>query len=1364
MNEVLEFERVESSDQISAAATLGPVIASQQEVDDICFDVFAAPHPFTLQKLHLKLHEGLSLQEVLEAVQPDPLLRAYAHIFIEDTYIDRKYWHRVYPKKKVRVAVRCVPRGGGGGGSKGILRIVLFIAVIAAAFILPALLPVALTGTALIGAGAGALTVGALIQGGIMLLGGLFVNMIAPPPTQSDASKGGSTSTKPTMYLRGIQNSARPFGVLPRLFGHTLITPDFAALPYTEYVGKNQYLRMLFCLGYGPLHVPVTGMTFGNTSVTDYEEVTLDQRRGYQPNQIRNKGSWAGPGTPPNPVFGDRWQISSPFTFGSGKSVKPGDTITFASDLGYANFQDNWDINEDKPITLYSRTVIEQAFNLALTHPIGEIVRTTDLKADEISVDIIFPGGIFFLDSQSGNKYQVTVKFQIRWRPHGNGPWQVAPVGSNGVVTCQGANSRSMHFGYSWLTGFQGQYDVGIMRTTTDDTSDSFVSVSFWTALRTIVHESPINSFSGLCLVSMRVKATDQLNGVLNNFQADTWGIMRDYDPPTNTWITRKTQNPAAAFLEVLTGAGNAHPVPDSLVDFASIQDFYTFCTSKGYDFNLYLNYQSSVSAMLDAIGMVGRASKVLRGGRLWGVAVDKAQPAPVQRFTQRNSWNFSATRLYPIIPNALRCSYADETQGYATIERIVYDDGFSATNARVYEQVDMLGVTDRSQIWSLARFHIAQLRLRPEEFSFNADIEYIVCERGDWIIFTHDVISVGLGSGRISSITKNTAGQITQITTDEDLDMQFGSNYIMSIRTPTVTNIIAHLSAPQLAGPQNSFNVTPPIAAGDVAVDCLFSYGLATDSVMNLFVKSITPADNVSATLTCVDMAPGVWDADSGAIPPYDPHITVQPESTYPAITEIISDFSAFLFRPGGTYVARVQLNMAYANRRPDEVISIQARFRMAGSTENWVFIDGGAQDTTMYLQPVQVGSAYEVQMRFRLFGGVYGQWGPLVTSDVVNGDTGIPDPTGARVLGTMLYWDYPNPIPPGLAGYIVRYQIRDTTAAPNWDAALDAHLGICTSTPQGIGHLPAPVTILIKARDVLGNLSLGFTDVYWEGVGEDTKTVVHQTDYKASSWPGTKTNLTTDVSNNLVQVDLSMFWNNDKSHMWTVNTNLFWVTQSGDGSYLFSYTPGVTVGKSDELYLDWIILNSNGYKVEYMDANGAWQLWPVKIIGVTNTTYNFKLSLSGGPSLATVTYLVAQVKAAIVQESVSAFPVTSGGTRYPVTKLYRAISAVVLTAFNPPSGPTIVNVMDHNVSPGPLIRCYLATTGAAVASQVSGTIYGAGAPSLTASRDVFLEDIHTMNSGPPEGVSLENWSLLDDPRLMRNQPQPPLIEGETT
>src|SRR5690606_7281763 len=111
----------------------------------------------------------------------------------------------------------------------------------------------------------------------------------------------------------------------------------------------------------------------------------------------------------------------------------------------------------------------------------------------------------------------------------------------------------------------------------------------------------------------------------------------------------------------------------------------------------------------------------------------------------------FRLAKSFPRIPHALRVQFIDPTT-WEDSEIIVYDDGYSAANATLYESLRLVGVTSHEQAWKLGRFHLAQARLRPETFTFDAYIDTIIAQRGDAIAINNDAFLNGLAAGRIKA------------------------------------------------------------------------------------------------------------------------------------------------------------------------------------------------------------------------------------------------------------------------------------------------------------------------------------------------------------------------------------------------------------------------------------------------------------------------------------------------------------------------------------------------------------------------------------------------------------------------------------
>lgn len=173
-----------------------------------------------------------------------------------------------------------LPQGGGEGGSdmNSILRVVL-IAVVS--YFTMGAGAVGSGGWAagssamLNAAGTGLSGAGMMVGGAMFLAGAALVNTLIPLPKPAglDASIGGRTSS-PTYSMTAQGNQARLGQPIPVMYGRNMTYPDFAAQPYVEYAGNEQYLYQLFLIGQGKYDVEAVRIE--DTPVDNFEEITYE--------------------------------------------------------------------------------------------------------------------------------------------------------------------------------------------------------------------------------------------------------------------------------------------------------------------------------------------------------------------------------------------------------------------------------------------------------------------------------------------------------------------------------------------------------------------------------------------------------------------------------------------------------------------------------------------------------------------------------------------------------------------------------------------------------------------------------------------------------------------------------------------------------------------------------------------------------------------------------------------------------------------------------------------------------------------------------------------------------------------------------
>lgn len=220
----------------------------------------------------------------------------------------------------------------------------------------------------------------------------------------------------------------------------------------------------------------------------------------------------------------------------------------------------------------------------------------------------------------------------------------------------------------------------------------------------------------------------------------------------------------------------------DARMDLAGIVDWAAECEDKGYKIGFVMDSGRAFFDIIADVLAAGRASFGLRNS-LYSAVRDISQTVPVQMFTPANSWGFSYTRTFADLPHALRVSFTNPEASYQQDTRTVYADGYSAdgaggtTAATRFEELDLRMVTDPDAAWKLGKYHLAVIYYRPNQYTLQADIEHMVCERGDLIHVAHDVTGWGVAWGRVVAINGE------EVTLDGPVTLESGKDYAFRIR-----------------------------------------------------------------------------------------------------------------------------------------------------------------------------------------------------------------------------------------------------------------------------------------------------------------------------------------------------------------------------------------------------------------------------------------------------------------------------------------------------------------------------------------------------------------------------------------------------
>jgi len=608
--------------------------------------------------------------------------------------------------------------------------------------------------------------------------------------------------------------------------------------------------------------------------------------------------------------------------------------------------------------------------------------------------------------------------------------------GSYLSLTMTDNSSSAVRYGYQWKTPSRGQYDIRLRRTTADTDSSRIFDLMHWSATKTVTDEEPIDFPFPLAKMALKVRATNQLSGIIDNLSAKVSSYMLDWNG--STWVEGVSSNPASIFRHVLQSDAMASPLADSRIDLSSLQTWHTHCASEGYEFNMVRDFQSSVWELLSDISIAGRATPVQIDGK-WGVAIDKEQTIPVQHFTPRNSSNFEAEKDFVDVPHALRMRFANKDTDYKQDERIVYDDGYDAGSATVFEQLDSIGMTDADHIWKHGRFNLAQMRLRPERWTLNVDFEYLVARRGDLVLVTHDVLLVGLKAGRITAVQVDGSGDCTGVTVDETLTMESGKSYGLSIRTRDNAGLTRGITLD--VGDQTTVVFDSVIDSADIpVVGDIFGFGLADSETIKGLLLTVEPLGDLQARLTIVPYSDGIYTADTTTLPDFDSKVT--PQALIPEVTvlETRTDESVLKLGAGNTLIPRIAISYGTINGFPDAVV--EAQIRVTGSEQDFKPVVLSSQtDSEIIIEDVENRGTYDIRLHWvdkaRL--RPTGDWS-YSNAIYVIGQTSAPSPLSNLNINTfgasvLLRWDALEDLDVRFGGSVkFRHSKETTTADASW------------------------------------------------------------------------------------------------------------------------------------------------------------------------------------------------------------------------------------------------------------------------------------------------------------------------------------------
>ena len=1328
-------------------------------------------HPFSTSRevVETPFTPKVSLQALAES---HGMAEGHVIALVGDVAVPRAMWPHIAPKPGVEIILRRVPEGGGGG--KNPLSAILSIA----SFFVPLAWGPAFMGLQGIG------WYGVLAKGALTLLG----MALSRPQSQRLGSASAIAREPTTFQVTGGSNKVTPYGVVPRVYGRHRVYPPFAAQPYTETVGGKQYLNLLFDFGYGPLLFE--DFRIGATPLANFTAVEMEVRPGYSTDSAitlyRNDVSpqalsilvknAAGPRIIETALNTDEATLGFVFaqglvTYDAEEGTKLPRTVRIMLDYRVAGSGGAWStvgVQGGAAVASTAATLIDSTttsktyrtdiqttgkIDLKLNFTAGDSWRvftrsegaTTWVQhaiVDDSYVEIMagkVPGSgavSVSLLVTPGVRSEIKVEQSpFIWTPENQlPPAPKAPTileiayfyVDNGYYDFTASQANPYLIDARIRFPARAKYEVRLTRVTADAAVDNIRDEITWGALNSITYTPPV-AVTGHALVALRIQASEQLNGMVQEFSAIATALLKTWDGAAWTDYI-ETRNPAWVYADILCGTANARPIDRARLDTAALATLATNCNARGTQFNGVFDFRATVFESARDVLAVGRASFHMRDG-LYSCAEDKAQSTPVQHFTPRNTWGYSGSRRYVDLPHALKVRFLNRDKDWQQDERIVPDDGYTETTATRFEVLELFGVDNAAQAWRDGRFHIANARLRTEEHAFYADVEHIVCNRGDLIRFSHDVVLQGLGFGRLKTVTLNGSSEATAATLDAEIVMETGKSYSLRIRRSNGSSVVAPIVT--AAGGFTSVTFSTPVPAADApAAGDLFLFGLSGSESVELLVTAIEPRADLSALIHAVDAAPAVYASDTQAIPRWSSQISLpavwERKPAVPVFESVDSDEDVIVLTSDGGYLPVIQVTVVIPSggALPTELVEIG--WRLQGDTSWNTQSAPAVSPTVVTISGVQQGLTYELRAR-SLFQGATSAY-TETTHTVIGAATPPPAVTNLLLRNGALIWSHAQPR--DHAGYRVRFNAGSTRT---WDTAADAHLGLVTAAPFDISGLTAgggTMTFLVKAVDFAG-IESDSAAALTVALGDAITDNVILTENQHPAFTGTITNGAVDAGA-LKANDTSTFWGPAAAPFWGNPASVFWDTVYAEMAYEFSITPTAAQSGPGRVLLAHDITGS-GYAIDFKiagseepfwgdgaapfwgaasdpfwDAPPDWSAWPGELTPIRAIWIDFRITCAGGVERGVINTLAALLDVPDVIEVLEDAAISSAGTtRLPITQSFRAITAVQLTLQDTGTGARSVIAFDKDEVNGPLVKAYDGS-GSLVNASVDATVQG--------------------------------------------------------
>ena len=682
--------------------------------------------------------------------------------------------------------------------------------------------------------------------------------LLAPPKPKNNAAQ--STAIDPVYGVTALRNAARPYEMVPILFGAVRVAPDYASNPYTYFDAEDQQLSSMFCYGANISYLDNTKI--GATPLANYVGVRT-ATRGLGAVADQDFISWTDVDAVPGAALVTAGTVATPLVRVTSRLA-----VYIGIDLEFQCWATNGD----------GSFATNQYCGFYFQY------RVKDLGGAWLN----------FFDATNNQGLPETPGL---YHPQvlvndGNGGFTIIPAYTDptqwpGSVAVFSQTTKPRRFSF-YRQVPSAAYEVRGYKTSVDVNTNRQVNEANWLNLKTY-QNTPFN-FAGFALQSINIKASKQLNGALDQLSA--YAVANPIPLWVGgAWVTTYTSNVGAVLLGWLRGIRTAGGVllagfglPDAQIDLDSFKGFMLHCAARGFTFNHWQTDLLSNSEMAEAIAKCGAGELSRWTGKFGVIWFNESQPveAMVNMATIKAD-SFSVDYYTGETANEIEITYADG-QGYNDNPQPKTIRVQSPVNTGAFDKVgrmSFVGIRSETHAAWMGRFAMGQNVYGRRSIRYETDFEYITYKKGSVVLISHDLTQWGYG-GRLQAAVNN-AGVVT-LTLDEPVPSTnpAGSSVLRMVGLRLLGEVAPRMFTVQpftgpartlvLAGTWPAGIALPGSVAGEPAHECLWIYDFkATPGLQCRVTEVDVQRGTTGAKITLVPEPAEFWNyVNTGAyIPP---------------------------------------------------------------------------------------------------------------------------------------------------------------------------------------------------------------------------------------------------------------------------------------------------------------------------------------------------------------------------------------------------------------------------------------------------------------------------------------------------------------